>query len=322
LRCSISSRRKSKVKIKRQIIRIDEELCDGCELCIPACPEGALQIIDGKAKLVKEGFCDGLGACLGDCPQGALTIEEKITDEYDEDGVIDHLKETAPERLEAHLEHLREHGGVEAGHASGAVAGDPRDSGATDPARTAEGKSANTAAGGSAPSAAGSSVNSALADTQEPGPRAPQCPSARLMQWKNEEGQGERVTSMESHLRQWPIQLHLVSPIAPYFKNADLALIADCIPFAYANFHNDFMTGNSIAIACPKLDDTSPYVEKLSQIVATGDVKSMKVVIMEVPCCSGLVQIAREALTKANKSIPFEVVVVGIKGQMLKRAAL
>jgi len=142
------------------------------------------------------------------------------------------------------------------------------------------------------------------------------------MQWDRPRHVAQVPVQVESQLRQWPIQLHLVSPIAPYFKNADLALVADCIPFSYANFHNDFLQGNAIAIACPKLDDISGYVEKLSQIIKVGEIRSMKVVIMEVPCCSGLVHIAREALKKAEKSITFEVVVVGIKGELLKTAAM
>ena len=263
------------MKLKRQIIRIDEDLCDGCEQCIPACPEGALQIIDGVAKVVKEGFCDGLGACLGDCPQGALSIEEKEVDEYDEDGVIAHLKENAPDRLDDHMKHLQEHGMA-----------------------PAENKSElKLPAGGG-------------------------CPSARLMQWGTEGNGGAAAAGggatapaqLASELRQWPIQLHLVNPVAPYFKDADLVLVADCVPFAYANFHNDFLKGKAIAIACPKLDDTRPYIQKLTQMVDSANLKSMKVVVMEVPCCTGLVGMAREAVAGAKRSIPLEYVVISLKG--------
>lgn len=250
--------------IKRKIIKIDESLCDGCGLCIPACPEGALQIVNGKAKLVKESFCDGLGACLGDCPQNALQVVEAEVDEYDEAGVIEHIKQNAPDKLDAHIKHLQEH--------SLELAQQPTFSG---------------------------------------------CSSSRVMQFEAK-SQSDIKTNFESQLRQWPIQLHLVPPIAPYFQNADLVLVADCVPFAYPNFHSDFLKRNAIAIACPKLDDVSPYVQKISQIIKFSNLKSLKVVVMEVPCCSGLVRIAQQAVKLAESNLPVEVVVVGIKGNVLR----
>ncbi len=275
------------MKVKRQIIRIDEDLCDGCEQCIPACPEGALQIVDGVAKLVTEGYCDGLGACLGECPQGALSVEEREVESYDEEGVIEHLSQNAPDRLDEHMRHLREHGLAPASSTSGQAAG-------------AQGAGAQAARG---PLPGGG------------------CPSARLMQWSVEDkssgapsGGGEAPVSLSSELRQWPIQLHLVNPLAPYFKDADLVLAADCVPFAYANFHNDFLKGKAVAIACPKLDDTGPYVAKLTRMIDHANLKSIKVVVMEVPCCSGLVHMAREAVMRAGRSIPIEYVIVGVKG--------
>lgn len=258
-------------KVKRKTIRIDEEKCDGCGLCIPSCPEGALQIIDGKAKLVKESFCDGLGACLGDCPRGALAIEEKEVEEYDEERVIARIKEKSPELLEKHLAHLKEH--------------------------AHELPECHSHAGISS------------------------CPSARMLQWeKREEAVGEGVRA-SSELRQWPIQLHLVPPYAPYFRNADLVLVADCVPFAYANFHHDFLKGKAIAIGCPKLDDLTAYIGKVTQILESSDIKSVKVVHMEVPCCHGLVHIVREALKKAGKDIPFETVTIGVKGEVMEAKA-
>jgi len=255
-------------KVKRKFIKIDEEKCDGCGLCIPSCPEGALQIVDGKAKLVKESFCDGLGACLGECPQGALTIEEIEVEEYDEEGVIVHIKEKSPELLQKHLAHLKEHAHELPQYHSHA------------------------------------GITS--------------CPSARMLQWeKKEEAVDERV-KISSELRQWPIKLHLVPPQAPYFQNADLILVADCIPFAYANFHADFLKGKAIAIGCPKLDDLDAYVSKVTQILGSSDIKSLTVLHMEVPCCYGLVHIAQEALSKSGKDIPFDSIIIGIKGEILK----
>ncbi|UCD86157.1 MAG: 4Fe-4S binding protein [Deltaproteobacteria bacterium] len=255
--------------MRRKIIKIDEEKCDGCGLCIPGCPEGALQIINGKARLVKENFCDGLGACMGECPQGALSIEEKEVEEYDEEGVIAHIKEKSPELLERHLKHLKEHAHELPQHHS------------------------------------------------HPGMTA--CPSAKILQWEGkEEETGEKV-EINSELRQWPVQLHLVPVDAPYFQKADLVLIADCVPFAYANLHQDFLKGKSIAVGCPKLDEVDLYLDKLSQIFKHSNIKSLKVLHMEVPCCHGLVHLAQEALKKSGKDIPFESIKIGIKGEVLSR---
>jgi ferredoxin len=253
-------------KVKRKIIKIDDEKCDGCGLCIPFCPEGALQIVDGKARLVKEDFCDGLGACLGECPQGALTVEEEEVEEYDEEGVIAHIKEKSPELLEKHLAHLKEHAHELPQHHS----------------------------------------HSGMVS----------CPSSQMLHWEKKEGETAEKPRVNSELQQWPIQLHLVPPHAPYFRNADLILVADCVPFAYPNFHRDFLKGKAIAICCPKLDDTAPYQGKITQILKNADVKSLKVVHMEVPCCYGLVHIAQQALAQSGKDIPFESVKVGIKGEM------
>ena len=218
---------------KRKVIRIDEEKCDGCGLCLPSCPEGALQIVEGKAKLVKESFCDGLGACLGECPQGALSIEEVEATDYDEEGVIAHIKEKSPELLEKHLAHLKKHAHELPKHHSH--------------------------------------------------PQITSCPSAAMLHWEKKEeaaGQGAKISS---ELRQWPIQLHLVPPKAPYFQNADLMLVADCVPFAYGNFHPDFLKGKAIAIGCPKLDDVDAYISKATQILESSDIRSLKVV--SLLCC-------------------------------------
>jgi len=254
-------------RVTRKTIKIDEEKCDGCGLCIPSCPEGALQIIDGKARLVTESFCDGLGACLGDCPRGALTIEEREVDEYDEEGVIAHIKENTPELLEKHLAHLKAHAHELPKHHSHA------------------------------------GISS--------------CPSARLLHWERKDA-GERSARVNSELRQWPIQLHLVPPHAPYLQNADLVLAADCVPFAYANFHADFLKDKAIAIGCPKLDDLDAYISKITQILENANIKSVKIVHMEVPCCHGLVHAVQEALRRTGKDIPLETVVIGVRGEVIE----
>lgn len=232
-----------RVKVKRKIIEIDEARCDGCGACIPSCPEQAIQVVDTpegkKARLVKELYCDGLGACLGACPTGALILEERESAPYDEEATVERIKEVAPEMLETHLRHIREH-------------------------------------------------------EQEPGGGA------------------------QAELRQWPVQLHLVPPFAPYFRNADLAIVADCVPFAYASFHQDFLKGRAIVVGCPKLDDVDAYIDKLTQIIETADLKRIQVIYMEVPCCYGLVYIAQKAMAAAGKDVPFETVVIGVKGERLR----
>jgi Fe-S-cluster-containing hydrogenase component 2 len=265
--------------MKRKIIHIDEELCNGCEQCIPACPEQAIQIVDTpdgpKARLVKEIYCDGLGACLGNCPTGALTIEEREAEAYDDEATIARIKEVTSELLETHIKHMEEH--------------------ATEMA------------------------------TPHAQPLSPgfACPSARMLLWDKQEGEqkkiAERAVPLQSELQQWPVQLHLVPPVAPYFKNANLFLVADCVPFAYANFHQEFLKGENraIAVGCPKLDDAQAYVEKLTQIITIAQPKSITVVNMEVPCCFGLVRIAQLAIEQSGQDVPCKTVTISIKGDKL-----
>jgi Fe-S-cluster-containing hydrogenase component 2 len=259
-------------KLKRQIIQIDEEKCDGCGLCMPGCPEGALALVDGKARLVRESFCDGLGACLGNCPTGALRVIEMEADAYDEAGVIAHLRRTAPELVEKHKAHLAGHGIT--------------DTPAVIPVESLR------------------STRPAVLST---------CPSVQMRTWTPDEATAEpALPRLRSELRQWPVQLHLVPPAAPYFQAADLVLVADCVPFAYPNFHQDFLKGHAVAVGCPKLDDARAYVDKVAQILTQSDVRSLKVVYMEVPCCRGLVFVAERALAASGKDIPFETVMINI----------
>lgn len=261
-------------KTKRKIIIIDEEKCTGCGLCVPSCPEQAMEIVDTekgkKARLVKEFYCDGLGACLGSCPEDAIKIEEKEAEPYNEEATIIRIKEVAPEMLETHLKHMTEHAHHLPEHHSH---------------KTPQGMTS--------------------------------CPSAQVMSWDKRTTDNEQRTTLSSELHQWPIQLHLVPPHAPYFKGADIVLVADCIPFVYANFHTDFLKDKAIAIACPKLDDIEPYYEKIQQIIEIASPKSIEVVYMEVPCCFGLVQIAKEAIKRSKKNIPLKETVISIKGEII-----
>lgn len=238
--------------VTRQIVRIDEEKCNGCGLCIPACAEGALQIVNGKAKLINDKYCDGLGACLGECPQGALTIEEREAEDFDEKAVEEHLKKERQVPV----------------------------------------------------------IHSAHQTLQS-------CPSAQVMHFQRNSTLKETINApgkSESMLAQWPVQLTLLPTNAPFFENANLLIAADCVPFAYADFHNDFLKNKALVIGCPKLDNAEFYKEKLIEIFKQNNIKSVTVVNMEVPCCFGLYHLVKKALDSSGKTIPLRQEIIGIKG--------
>lgn len=274
---------------KRQIIRIDEEKCTGCGDCIPGCPEGALQVIDGKARLISDLFCDGLGACIGTCPVDAITIEEREAEPYDERRVMENIVRQGANTIKAHLEHLREHG--ETGHLKTALA-------------FLEERGIRVPSAAAAQGGGGCPGSRAVALEERRAPEA--APAGRAV----------------SRLRQWPVQITLVPPHAPYLKDADVALIADCVPFAYANMHEDFLKGRVVLVGCPKLDDTDYYRRKLAEVFRQNDIKSILVVHMEVPCCFGLVHVLRQALADARKSIPVTETTISIRGEVLGKAGL
>jgi NAD-dependent dihydropyrimidine dehydrogenase PreA subunit len=239
--------------VTRKIVRIDEEKCNGCGLCIPNCAEGALKIIDGKAKLISEKFCDGLGACLGHCPQDAVAVIEKEAEDFDEKAV------------EAFL-HKKQDTNTEA----------------------------------------------------QPAPVFTGCPSSRAIHFKVPESRTESISNGPSvtMLSQWPVQLKLVPINAPYFQDADLLIAADCVPFAYPNFHQDFLKGKAIVVGCPKLDDIQYYREKLTETFKTYSIKSVTLPYMEVPCCFGLVKATEEAIADSGKNIPLKKVKISIRGEI------
>jgi ferredoxin len=233
----------------RKIVQIDEQKCNGCGLCIPNCVEGALQIVEGKARLVTDKFCDGLGACLGHCPQDAITIIEREAETFDEKAV------------EHYLHDKKE------------------------------------------------------AENPKVEPLFAGCPSSKPMHFKP--SKSPAVTGSGSELSHWPVQLKLVPVNAPYFQGADLLVVADCVPLAYANFHQDFLKGKAVVLGCPKLDDVQLYREKLTEIFKTNPIKSITVPFMEVPCCFGLVKAIEDALQASGKTIPLKKVKVGIRGDIL-----
>jgi ferredoxin len=200
--------------MKRKIITIDENLCTGCGRCIPNCAEGAIQMIDGKARLIGDLFCDGLGACLGHCPEGAIAIEEREAEPYDETG---------------------------------------------------------------------------------------------------------EDASRPSQLRHWPVQMHLVSPRTPQYQGADVLLAADCVAHAVGDFHNRWLKGKALMIACPKLDSRQEvYLEKIKALIDEAKINTLTVMIMEAPCCSGLLALAQKAVAEAQRKTPLQCVVVGVRGEILK----
>lgn len=280
--------------MKRKIIHIDDGLCNGCGLCLPNCPEGALQLIDGKARLVSDLFCDGLGACIGTCPLGAIRVEEREAEPYDERRVLANIVPQGAGVIRAHLEHLAAHG--ETGYLEQARSF-LREQGIPEPATA-----------------------------REPSPAPHGCPGARELDRRDggtpappASGAGGRARGQApSELRTWPVQLHLLNPNSAMFAGADLLIAADCVPFAHASFHEDFVRGRVPIIFCPKLDHSADaYLEKLTAILGGHDVRSLTVVHMEVPCCSGAVALARQALALSGRAIPFRDVTISIQGRVL-----
>ncbi len=250
--------------MKRNIIHIDEEKCNGCGICVNACHEGALRIIDGKAKLISESYCDGLGACLPECPTGAISIEERDADAFDEEAV------------KVNMEKARHHAA---------------------PAMSPKAKMSETMACGC------------------PGTHAKAIERKAIVRPVTTKTTNESYSKPESQLRQWPCQIKLVSPQAPYFENAHLLVAADCTAYAYANVHEEFMRNKITIIGCPKLDE-GDYSEKLTAILKINEIKSVTVLRMEVPCCGGIVQAVKNALIASNKMIPWNVVTITTDGQI------
>lgn len=262
--------------MKRKIIKINEEKCDGCGVCVPSCNEGALQIIDGKARLISDLFCDGLGACLGECPQGAIEIEEREAEAYDELKVIQQILIGGRNVVLAHLNHLKNHGEWKY---------------LTQAKKYLE--------------------ENDFEFTEE---------EKKSFQQIIDEKENFDLIKMPSELENWPIQLHLISPSAGYFQNADLLVAADCCGFASPNFHNEFLKNKKLIIACPKLDSNKQiYYQKLISLMTDAKVNSITVLIMQVPCCGGLANLVLTAAEAAGANINIEIIVLNIKGEIIKR---
>ncbi len=234
---------------KRQIIRIDQEKCDGCGMCVPSCAEGAIQIVGGKAQLLADRFCDGLGACLGECPQGALTVEEREAEEFV----------------------------------------------------------------GPAPGAAHTALQAK--PSRPPEPEAFVCPGSRMQQF----ARTGAPAAGDSALGHWPVKLRLVSPKAPFLKDARLLVAADCAAFAAGDFHARYLGGRALVCGCPKFEEQADQVAKLTAILRENEIREITIVNMEVPCCFGLVQVVRQALEAAEKTPPITICTLGTAGQVLQQ---
>jgi len=280
--------------MKRTIIKIDENLCNGCGNCVTGCHEGALQLIDGKAVIVSELYCDGLGACIGDCPVGAIALEEREAEPYNEIAVMERIAPKGENVILAHLNHLKERGETELLN------------------QGLEYLEKN-----------GIQVNFKQEETAQPLPCG--CPGSMAREIKqqnhtlsNSFNENEKSQFIQqSELRHFPIQLHLVNPLAGFFKGADLLLAADCTAFAKGDFHSRFLKNRVLAIACPKLDSNMQiYVDKLAEMIDLAKINTLTVLIMETPCCSGLLRIAEQARNKTNRIVPIKSIVLSVRGEI------
>jgi NAD-dependent dihydropyrimidine dehydrogenase PreA subunit len=269
--------------MERQIIRIDEEKCDGCGICCKGCPEGALQMIEGKARLVSEITCDGLGACVGECPQGAITVERREAAPYDERTTLDGIIPKGIATLRAHLKHLYEHGQT-------------------------------------------TYLDQAVAHLEQLGQTVPEfrenivhqgCPGSAQRSFVRVPEVAANRLGLTSQLAQWPVQLHLISPLNPIFRGADLLLAADCVAFAMPDFNQKYLPGKKLAIACPKLDQgVEIYRDKLTALVDEAQIGTISVMIMEVPCCGGLLRLAQEAVARSTRKVPVRAIIVALDGEI------
>nr|NQU90059.1 4Fe-4S binding protein [Bacteroidota bacterium] len=297
--------------MKREIIKIDKGKCTGCGLCIPNCHEGALQIIDGKARLISDLFCDGLGACIGHCPEDAITLEEREAEPYNETKVMEKIEKQGKNTVLAHLHHLKSHGADEfLNEAIAYIKINNIDLDVTSEEDDADrqmihNEMEQTMAAGCGGGCPGSAPMVFDIDTDE----------------VDKAGTSQSRIDAPSELRQWPVQLHLLNPMAPYFRNADLLLAADCAAFSMGNFHNRYLKNKTLAIACPKLDSNQEsYLQKLISMINDSLINSITVVRMEVPCCGGLTQMAQMAVANSSRKIPIKQAVVSASGEILQEA--
>lgn len=298
--------------MERDIIHIDEELCDGCGDCIPNCHEGALQLIEGKATLISDLMCDGLGACIGHCQQGAITIEKREAEPYNETEVMKEMSKKGKNVVLAHLQHLVDHNELDFVQEGVSWLRENRESLSFDMEEVT--KIIHT----SKVEMQNSKINITQMAPQAP-VEACGCPGSQTKEFTQAESPVSNTTvSQPSELRQWPVQFHLVNPAAGYFKGADLLLAADCSAYTMGNFHSDYLKGKSLIIACPKLDSgQETYLQKLVQLIDHSLINTIHLLIMEVPCCGGLLRLVDQALEHAKRKVPVKCTVVSAEGNVL-----
>jgi ferredoxin len=288
--------------MKRDIIRIDQEKCTGCGVCVPACHEGAIRIINGKAVLAADALCDGLGACLGECPEGAIIIEQREADVYDEIAALENIMRQGPAAVDGHLKHLADHGQTEY----------------LEEAREYLKKK-----------------GTAMADSHEDKPMACGCPGSMTRDFRSKPASSTVATGCGASrpagsgsvsdtalagtaLQQWPVQLRLLNPRAPFFQGAELVVSADCVPFTYPDFHRRFLQGKILVVFCPKLDeDLEGYVAKLAEIFRVNEIRSVTMVRMEVPCCGGTVRIVEDAVRRSGKGVILKEFIISLRGDIV-----
>ncbi|NJK94703.1 MAG: 4Fe-4S binding protein [Bacteroidales bacterium] len=297
--------------MNREIVKIDEEKCTGCGMCVPNCHEGALQIIDGKAVLISDLMCDGLGACLGHCPEGALEIITREASPYDETLVMAEMVTKSQNVVLAHLKHLIDHN--EQGYLREGI-NYLRENRSVINLEVAE---------------IITEVENYKSEKEKPGfmklnitpandYEGKGCPGSQSITFKPVSQAAEIAVNISSALTQWPVQMHLINPAASHFQESDFVLSADCVAYSLGNFHNKYLKGKTLGIACPKLDQNKDvYTEKIIRLIDDARINTLTVLIMEVPCCGGLLQLTLSAARKAKRKVPVKAITVGIQGNIL-----
>lgn len=286
----------------REVVKINEDLCDGCGNCIPGCHEGALQMIDGKARLISDLMCDGLGACLGHCPQDAISIEKREADAYDERKVMALMVEKGANTVAAHLQHLKDHNEMEFLSEGVRYLNERKEK-------------------------LGFDLNEVLSKVHNSKVEEEQlacgCPGSEARSFAPQSVASGAISiapsNQASELRQWPVQMHLINPSASYFQDSDLLIAADCVAFSLGSFHSKWLKGKSLAIACPKLDSGMDiYINKIRALIDEAKINTLTVMMMQVPCCGGLFQMVSQAAGLASRKVPIKSVIVSAEGKILK----
>lgn len=292
----------------REIVKIDEELCNGCGVCVPNCHEGALQIIDDKARLISDLMCDGLGACLGHCPEGAITIEKREAQPYDEVAVMKEMVSKGKNTVIAHLKHLKDHNETEfLKQGVGFLRENKNDFDFSVDEIISEVHNS------------GKQINIEIKEmAHNHDNNMGGCPGSRAMAFDVDPQNLTADVKQASALSHWPVQMHLINPAAGFFAGTDFLLAADCVAFAMGSFHSELLKNKTVGIACPKLDDGAEiYINKITSLIDNAKINTLTVVIMEVPCCGGLLQMAKMAADQATRKVPVKCIVVGTQGNIL-----